>query len=128
MLRAKPFEPEAGSRDASKEPPEPLARNRDRVQQPPATSGNDSSIEVGDSAVFVFVDEPADENWVTIVAGESNPKLGLVNKETPIARVLLGASAGAELLAHVPDGARKIKILTIQKHRPAFGVDAGNGS
>jgi very-short-patch-repair endonuclease/transcription elongation GreA/GreB family factor len=122
------FEPEAASRAASKEAPEPIARNRDRVEQSPATSGKASSIEVGDSAAFAFVDEPADENWVTIVAGESNPKLGLVNKETPIARVLLGASVGAELLAHLPDGARKIKILTIQKHRPAFGVDAGNGS
>jgi hypothetical protein len=40
----------------------------------------------------------------------------------------LRASVGAELLAHLPEGARKIKILTIQKHRRAFSVDDGNGS
>jgi very-short-patch-repair endonuclease len=123
----KSFEPETDSPAESKEGPEPIAQDRERVERPPATSGNASSIEVGDSVAFIFAEEPVDENWVTIVAGESNPKLGLINKETPIARVLLGASVGAELLAQLPDGARKIRILTIQKHRPASGADAGNG-
>lgn len=123
----KSLEPETASRAESKEGPEPTAQDREERMELPATSGSASSIEVGDSAAFIFAEEPANENWVTIVAGESNPKLGLINKETPIARVLLGASVGAELLAHLPDGARKIKILTIQKHRPASDPDAGNG-
>jgi very-short-patch-repair endonuclease len=119
-------EAEIASPSPSQEGPTPIAKNQDGVQQSPAASANALSIEVGDSVAFTFANEPADENWVTIVSGESNPKLGLINKETPIARVVLGASVGAELFAHLPDGTRRIKILTIQKHRPAFGVDAGN--
>ncbi len=120
------FEAKIASPVPSEKAPKPIAKSQDAVQQSQAASANALSIELGDSAAFTFADEPTEENWVTIVAGESNPKLGLVNKETPIARVLLGAPVGAELLAHLPEGPRKIKVLTIQKHRPAFGAEAGN--
>ena len=86
---------------------------------PSRTSNEGARIEVGDSVAFAFPDQPDAENWVTIISGESNPNLGLVNSGTPIARALLGATAGSERIAHLPAGARKIKILTVHPHRPA---------
>jgi very-short-patch-repair endonuclease len=44
------------------------------------------TVGVGDSVEFIFVDDPADENWATIIAGESNPKFGLINVHTPVAQ------------------------------------------
>jgi hypothetical protein len=72
---------------------------------------------------FIFVDEPADENWAMIIAGESNPKLGLISVHTPVAQALLGSAVGAEVLAPLPVGLRKLKVLAIQKHSVAHPAD-----
>jgi very-short-patch-repair endonuclease/transcription elongation GreA/GreB family factor len=82
----------AASSAASEESQGPIEQKLESREQTPNGSAQAAGVEVGDSVAFVFLDEPAAENWVTIVASESNPKLGLVNKETPIARVLLRAS------------------------------------
>lgn len=74
-------------------------------------------IQVGDSVEFIFTDDPADENWVLITAEASNPKLGLINLATPLARALLGARTASEVSAHLPGGSRKLRVLDIHKPR-----------
>jgi hypothetical protein len=62
-----------------------------------------------------------------IIAGESNPKLGLIRVHTPVAQALLGSALGAEVLARLPGGLKKLKVLAIQKHsiaHPAVSIPA----
>jgi hypothetical protein len=75
------------------------------------------AIQIGDSVEFIFTDDPADEIWVLITAEFSNPNLGLINMDTPLARALLGAQASSEVSAHLPGGSRKLRVLHIHKPR-----------
>ncbi|MGH8092261.1 MAG: AAA domain-containing protein [Chthoniobacterales bacterium] len=90
---------------------------------PTETESPRNCVQVGDSVEFVFADDPADEIWVLITAGRSNPNLGLINVETPLARALLGAEEASEITAHLPGGSRKLRILHIHKLRRATSAD-----
>jgi hypothetical protein len=54
-------------------------------------------------------------------------KLGLIGVHTPVAQALLGSAVGAEVLARLPGGLKKLKVLAIQKHsiaHPAVSIPA----
>lgn len=74
-------------------------------------------VAVGDSVRYCFVDAPEDDAFVTIVDSASNPNLGIINKDTVIARALAGLSMGEEGNAALPLGKRKIRVLDINKPR-----------
>jgi transcription elongation GreA/GreB family factor len=50
-------------------------------------------VEVGDRVTYETL-QPAERHTVTIVDSPSNPKLGLLNDQTPVAQALLGLCAG----------------------------------
>lgn len=70
-------------------------------------------VQLRDSVRYCFVDSPEDDAFVTIVDSESNPDLGLLNKDTVVARALLGAAVGQERDAALPMGKRRLCILEI---------------
>jgi very-short-patch-repair endonuclease len=92
--------------------------NAKRLAVNPVSSSETLTVELRDSVRFCFVDSPDGEVFVTIVSSESNPELGLINEETPVARALLGATIGQERNAVLPLGRRKIRVLEIHRPRP----------
>jgi hypothetical protein len=92
--------------------------NVESLNANPVSSSGALKVELRDSARFCFVDFPDDDVFVTIVDSESNPELGFINKDTPVARALLGAAIGQECLVHLPMGKRTIRVLQILK--PGF--------
>ncbi|MEI9898165.1 MAG: AAA domain-containing protein [Chthoniobacter sp.] len=98
-------------------PPEPI---------PPEILVSNNRIQIGDSVEFIFTDEPADEIWVLITSEPSNPKLGLINLDTPLARALLGAQATNEVNAHLPGGSRKLRVLHVHKPSRAAASNETN--
>jgi very-short-patch-repair endonuclease len=94
--------------------------NAKRLAANPVCSSGALIVELKDSVRFCFVDSPADDVFVTIVGSESNPELGFINKETPVARALLGATIGQERDAVLPLGRRKIRVLEIHRPRPGL--------
>jgi very-short-patch-repair endonuclease len=93
----------------------PVPQNVEILDATPASSSGALKVEVRDSARFCFVDFPDDDVFVSIVDSESNPELGFIHKDTPIARALLGAAIGQECLVHLPMGKRTIRVLQILK-------------
>jgi transcription elongation GreA/GreB family factor len=77
-------------------------------------------VKLSDSVHYCFVDSPDDDAFVTIVDSESNPELGFINKDTPVARALLGAAVGQERGVALPIGKRTIRVLEILKAQPEF--------
>src|SRR5262249_49804572 len=74
----------------------------------------DVFIEVGDAVTFTSPDAPNEKLRVVITAGPSDPRTNLINEETPLAKALLGLTAGelAELnVSGQPE--RTFKILRI---------------
>ena len=59
----------------------------------------------------------------SITAEPSNPNLGLINVNTPLARALLGAEEASEISAHLPGGSRKLRVLHIHKLRRVAQTD-----
>lgn len=81
-----------------------------------AEDSEDLFVEVGDRVVFFFADSPADKHSVMIVDSQSNPKMGLINEETPLAQALLGAATG-ETASLAVEGRlpRIIQVVKIQR-------------
>jgi transcription elongation GreA/GreB family factor len=88
--------------------PEPVETDAN----PPSLS---SALKVGlrDSVRYCFVDSLDDDAFVTIVDSQSNPDLGLLNKNTAVARALLGAAIGQEREVALPMGKRRLRVLEI---------------
>jgi very-short-patch-repair endonuclease len=89
--------------------------NVESLDANPVNSSGALKIELRDSVRFCFVDLPDDNVFVSIVDSESNPALGFINKDTPVARALLGAAIGQECLVHLPTGKQTIRVLQILK-------------
>ena len=98
--------------------PVPQPTNVESLVANPVSSSEALKVELGDSARFCFVDSPDDDGFVTIVDSESSPEFGLINKDTPVARALLGAAIGQECLVRLPLGIRTIRVLDVLK--PGF--------
>ena len=69
---------------------------------------------VGDSVRYRFVDDD-EEAFVTLVPYESNPNLGMINMDTPVARALLGRADGDECEVMLPTGKRSIRVIKVEK-------------
>jgi very-short-patch-repair endonuclease len=87
----------------------------DTAPPPRAANARTSHVELGDSVRYNFVDAPEDEAFVTIVEGASNPAIGTINKETTVARTLLGLMVGEEREALSPMGRRTLRVLELHK-------------
>ena len=72
-------------------------------------------VDVGDTVVYVDLDDPENKRQVKITIGSSNPEWGLVNVNTPIAQALLGAKKGDIVEALLPIGNKRLHILRVFK-------------
>lgn len=82
----------------------------------PAASSDDAFVEVGDRITYCFVDNPQDKHTVQIVDSASNPKMNIVNENTPVALALLGCAVGEEGVLETPGGTgRKLRVLKIHR-------------
>ncbi|MBM3329861.1 MAG: AAA family ATPase, partial [Calditrichaeota bacterium] len=69
-------------------------------------------IEIG-SYVTYFNEKDNREAQALISSAPSKPAFGTINPATPIAKALLGATAGETVIAHLPSGDVKLKVLRI---------------
>lgn len=81
-----------------------------------ATPSSDVYVEVGDRVLYAFGDAPTEKHAVTIVDGQGNPRLELVNEEAPLAQALLGLSQGEDGEFVAPGGKKRfIRVLKIER-------------
>jgi len=78
-------------------------------------STNDIIVEIGDTVVYVDVENPEAEKQVLISRDRSNPEWGTVNVNTPIAQALLGTRVGDTVEAKLPRGLFRFHIKQIKK-------------
>lgn len=77
---------------------------------------NPEKVGVGDTVVYTKEDEPDSERQALITQERSNPELGAININTPIAQALLGASVGEVVLAKLPMGDVRLRIKEIKRY------------
>jgi very-short-patch-repair endonuclease len=76
----------------------------------------DRFVEVGDRVTYCFLDNPTAKMTVMIVDSESNPKLNIVNENTPIALGLLGLTPGEDgVLISPSQKERALRVLNIER-------------
>ncbi len=93
----------------------PELEERDAID-PDLGDEEDVFVEVGNLVTYCHMDKPSEKRTVTIVAGQSNPKMNTVNEETPIARALLGLSAGEIGRLELPSGVScNVRVLKIER-------------
>jgi transcription elongation GreA/GreB family factor len=66
----------------------------DQAPSDHASTTADIFIELGDRVTFETETDPPERHTIQIVDSESNPKLGLLNDQTPVAQALLGLCEG----------------------------------
>jgi transcription elongation GreA/GreB family factor/very-short-patch-repair endonuclease len=93
--------------------PDPEVAATEKRATEPTSQPSAPSVTVGDSVRYCFVDSPDEDAVVIIVESKSNPELGFINKDTPVARALLGAAVGQEREVALPMGKRTIRVLEI---------------
>jgi transcription elongation GreA/GreB family factor/very-short-patch-repair endonuclease len=81
----------------------------------PASSPRQVNVQVGDSVKYFFVDDYNNELYHMIVEGDSNPSLGLLSKDDPVAQALLGMDVDAETSVRTLTGARRLRVMKIDK-------------
>jgi len=77
----------------------------------------DTRVEVGDTVVYVDVEDPKRKKQVMITTEKSNPEWGTVNINTPIARAILDGKLGDVVEAILPVGTKKFQIVKILKNQ-----------
>lgn len=90
--------------------------------EPAGFDAGDVFVEVGDRVTYCFVDHPADKHTVLIVDSESNPRLNILNENTPVAKTLLGLCAGEENTLQLPgQPPRVLKVVKIHRDEELVG-------
>jgi superfamily I DNA and/or RNA helicase/transcription elongation GreA/GreB family factor/very-short-patch-repair endonuclease len=75
-------------------------------------------VEVGDVINYVDLNQPADILTVQITDGVDNFENGIINEARPLAKALLGAVQGDEIVLHLAGGnSKRLHILEINKHK-----------
>ena len=73
-------------------------------------------------STVVLCDLETDEEVTYVIVGgcESNPNLGLISFNSPLARQLLGKEEGDEVTAKLPGGVRKFEVLEVKYEEIVF--------
>ena len=71
-------------------------------------------VAVGTTVVYVNEDERNGECQALITDERSNPEWGTMNANTPIAKALLGGEVGQLIVAHLPVGSVRLRIVDIR--------------
>ena len=93
---------------------EPNATTKDEV--PFLTSSTEELfVEVGDLVTYCTTNSLSTRHTVMIVDTVSNPKLHLVNENTPVAKALLNSTIGDEVEVVAPGATSTIRVLKVQR-------------
>ena len=84
------------------------AKDRDN-----AISDGPLKVEVGSTVTYVNEDESDGVRQALITREKSNPEFGLINANTPIAKALLGAQVGQIVVAQLPMGSTRLRVVDI---------------
>lgn len=106
---------------------QPTSADTSEITTTPGLSNSEEElyVEVGDSVTYCYVDRPDDRLNVTIVDGESNPKLNLTNENSPVAQALLNCAIGDEPELRVTGSApRVLRVLKIQRQQNLWNLGA----
>jgi len=81
-----------------------------------ASSGNENLfVEVGDRVTYCLVDDPSDRHSILIVDSSSNPRMGIINEQAPLAQALLDHSPGDVVELEVSDQKNRwLRVLKVQ--------------
>lgn len=73
-------------------------------------------VELGDRVTYEMLAEPPERHTVQIVDSASNLRLGLLNEDTPLARVLLGLAEGDQVTLRVADKPpRELRVVKVER-------------
>lgn len=78
-----------------------------------------NSTTIGFGATVTLTDMDSDEEIVYILVGEneSDVKASKISIAAPIARAMLGKSAGDEVIVHLPKGDREFEVVKVEYKR-----------
>jgi transcription elongation GreA/GreB family factor len=93
---------------------------RDTVNSALIADSEFLEVEVGDVIKYVDLHQPADVITVQITDGVDNFENGIVNEARPLAKALLGAIQGDEIVLHLAGGnSKRLHILEVIKSKSA---------
>ena len=75
----------------------------------------EDKVQIGDTVVYMFIDEPDNIREAQISRGPSSPDFGIINIDTPIAQALINTKIGDRVKARLPKGTKTIKVIDIKK-------------
>lgn len=75
----------------------------------------ENRVEIGDTVAYAEEDSLDIERQASIIHGPSNPELGTINCDTPVARALLGARVNDVVEVMLPEGSKMLYVKKIRK-------------
>jgi very-short-patch-repair endonuclease len=98
-------------------PPGPMPEGSQPSDDLPLWRAHVQVVELSDSVRYCFADALDELEFVIIVDTPSNADLGMINRETDLAKALLGMRVGQEREVDLPMGKRVIRVAEL--HKPA---------
>jgi len=77
-------------------------------------------VSFGSTVVLCDLDTDEEISYVIVGGCESNPEMGLISFNSPLAKQLLGREEGDEVKAKLPGGERKFEILEVKYQEIVF--------
>lgn len=77
-------------------------------------------ISFGSTVVLCDLDTDEEITYVIVGGCESNPEIGLISFNSPLAKQLLGKEEGDEVKAQLPSGVREFEVLEVKYQEIVF--------
>jgi transcription elongation factor GreA len=77
-------------------------------------------VSFGSTVVLCDMDSDEEMTYVIVGGCESNPDLGLISFNSPLAKQLLGKEEGDEVKAKLPGGVREYEVLEVKYQEIVF--------
>lgn len=91
-----------------------IARLRDRIASAEIRDGAPDSGAVSfGSTVVLAIGGAAEQRWTIVASHEADPRAGRLSSDSPIARAVLGRSAGDEIVVELPRGPKRVRIVSL---------------
>jgi transcription elongation factor GreA len=72
------------------------------------------TVSLGKSVTFVELPDGEEETYTIVGSAEADPFEGKISNDSPIAKSLIGKSAGEEVIVQTPGGDMKVKIVSVK--------------
>lgn len=77
-----------------------------------------SIVSVGTVVDIVYADTGKKETFTVLGPADSKPEHGIISFQSPLARGLIGKSAGSTVVLELPGGRQKVTIEAIRVYKP----------